>query len=116
MIRAAHESGRIGMESTYAEALASFRQFNYERVYLRDASKKQASQVITLLRALVEHYFNHPYAMPEGARFDATSNEAHHAAVAYVAGMTDRFACRQAVSLLGWSPDQLPTGVDVANI
>ena len=116
MIRAAHESGRIGMESTYAEALASFRQFNYERVYLRDASKKQASQVITLLRALVEHYFNHPYAMPEGARFDATSKEAHHAAVAYVAGMTDRFACRQAVALLGWSPDQLPTGVDVANV
>lgn len=116
MIRAAQESGRIGMESTYAEALASFRQFNYERVYLRDASKKQASQVITLLRALVEHYFNHPYAMPEGARFDATSKEAHHAAVAYVAGMTDRFACRQAVALLGWSPDQLPTGVDVANV
>jgi dGTPase len=35
-----------------------------------------------------------------------------HAAVAYVAGMTDRFACRQAVALLGWDPDKLPQGID----
>ena len=26
--------------------------------------------------------------------------------------MTDRFACRQAVALLGWDPDQLPQGID----
>jgi hypothetical protein len=25
--------------------------------------------------------------------------------------MTDRFACRQAVSLLGWDPAKLPAGV-----
>jgi hypothetical protein len=30
------------------------------------------------------------------------------AAVTYVAGMTDRFAFRQAVALLGWDPDKLP--------
>ena len=30
------------------------------------------------------------------------------AAVAYVAGMTDRFAFSQAVALLGWDPDKLP--------
>ena len=34
------------------------------------------------------------------------------AAVTYVAGMTDRFAFRQAVALLGWDPSKLPTGVD----
>jgi dGTPase len=33
-------------------------------------------------------------------------------AVNYVAGMTDRFACRQAVTLLNWPIDQLPNGVD----
>ncbi len=32
------------------------------------------------------------------------------AAVGYVAGMTDRFACRQAVALLGWDPAKLPEG------
>jgi dGTPase len=33
------------------------------------------------------------------------------AAVAYVAGMTDRYACRQALSLLDWDPARLPVGV-----
>jgi dGTPase len=33
-------------------------------------------------------------------------------AVTYVAGMTDRYAFRQAVALLGWDPAKLPTGVD----
>lgn len=113
MIHAARESGRIGMQSDHADALAAFRQFNYEQVYLREASKKQASQVIVLLRALVEHYFNYPHLMPTGDQYETHSTEAHHGAVAYVAGMTDRFACRQAVSLLGWSSDQLPTGIDV---
>ena len=32
--------------------------------------------------------------------------------VAYVAGMTDRFACRSAVTLLDWPIDQLPSGID----
>ena len=35
------------------------------------------------------------------------------AAVAYVAGMTDRFAFSQAVALLGWDPDKLPAGIGV---
>ena len=36
-----------------------------------------------------------------------------HAAVAYVAGMTDRFAFTQAVALLGWDPAKLPAGIGV---
>ena len=42
----------------------------------------------------------------------AGSEEAIRAAVTYVAGMTDRFAFRQAVALLGWDADKLPAGVD----
>ena len=38
--------------------------------------------------------------------------EALRAAVGYVAGMTDRFACRQAVALLGWDPAKLPKAID----
>jgi dGTPase len=33
------------------------------------------------------------------------------AAVAYVGGMTDRFACAQAIALLGWDPAKLPQGI-----
>src|SRR6478672_10495370 len=46
----------IGMTTAEAEALGEFRRFNYERVYLRPASRQQATAVVDLLRALVEHY------------------------------------------------------------
>ncbi len=111
MIDAAAQTGRIGMTARHAEALAAFRQFNYERVYLRPASVAQGRNVIALLRALVEHYADRPNSLPDVDGVDAGSAEALHAAVAYVGGMTDRFACRQAVTLLGWSVDELPQGI-----
>jgi dGTPase len=111
MIDAAATSGRIGMTARFAEALAAFRQFNYEHIYLRPASVAQARSVIELLRALVEHYAERPDSLPGVDGVDAGSREALHAAVAYVGGMTDRFACRQAVTLLGWSGDRLPQGI-----
>ena len=42
----------------------------------------------------------------------AHSTEALHNAVAYVGGMTDRFACRQGTALLGWDASRLPQGID----
>jgi dGTPase len=73
--------------------------------------------VIHVLRALVEHYSDRPHLVAKvagGAPVDivAGSEEAVRAAVTYVAGMTDRFAFRQAVALLGWDPAKLPAGVD----
>jgi dGTPase len=112
MIDAAAESGRIGMTARQAEALAEFRRFNYENIYLRAESRTQAASVISLLRALVDHYAAEPADVPEATAVDPGSAEALHAAVTYVGGMTDRFACRQAISLLGWSLDQLPKGID----
>jgi len=113
MVQAAMKTGRIGMEPDIAEALAAFRKFNYEEVYLRPESRHQADQVIALLRALVEFYTVSPDHLPEDLRFTSGSTEAQHSAVAYVAGMTDRFACRQGGELLGWSEDRLPQGIDV---
>ncbi|MGI9030621.1 MAG: HD domain-containing protein, partial [Ilumatobacteraceae bacterium] len=111
MVRAAAESGRIGMTEPEAEALAEFRRFDYDHVYLRPASRQQASAVIELLRALVEHYADRPQLLPEPPAASGGSDEAMRAAVSYVAGMTDRYACRQAVALLGWDPAKLPAGV-----
>jgi dGTPase len=111
MVDAAAQSGRIGMTADPAEALAAFRQFNYDFVYLRPASKAQANSVISLLRALVEHYADRPNSLPDVEGIDAGGAEALRAAVAYVGGMTDRFACRQAVTLLGWPVDRLPQGI-----
>jgi dGTPase len=111
MVDAAADAGRIGMTEPFAEALADFRRFNYEHVYLRPASRAQADAVIALLRALVEHYADRPHQLPDPPRAAGGTDEAVRAAVSYVAGMTDRYACRQAVSLLGWDPAKLPRGV-----
>lgn len=115
MVQATAESGRIGMTAPVAEALAAFRRFNYDHVYLRPASRRQAQQVIDLLRALVEHLADRPNLLPDVAvPVDAGSPEAVRHAVAYVAGMTDRFACRQGLALLGWESSRLPAGVDTS--
>ncbi len=106
MVDATAETGRIGMTSPIAEALAEFRRFNYENVYLRPESRVQADAVISLLRALVEHYAGHPDALP--AAFVAERegrDDPVRAAVAWVSGMTDR--------LLGWPEERLPRGIDV---
>src|SRR6056297_2491389 len=123
MVAATVRTGRIGMTPDLAEALAAFRTFNYENIYLRPASTKQADAVIALLRALVEHYADRPHVIPSptihaalGERadyVDAGGDEALRAAVAYVAGMTDRFACQQGLAHLGWDPAKLPQGIGV---
>ena len=128
MIDATAQTGRIGMLNDYGAALAEFRQFNYEHVYLRPASMAQASAVVSLLQALVEHFADRPNLLVEhddlisphvsGAAsiggLQAGSAEALHTAVRYVSGMTDRFACRQAMMLLGWDAERLPQGIGVA--
>jgi len=126
MVSATIATGRIGMEPDIAEALAAFRRFNYEYVYLRPASQQQASAVVSLLRALVEHYADRPHAIPHqtieaalGERadhVDAGGPQALRAAVAYVAGMTDRFACQQGLSQLSWDPSKLPRGIGVSGV
>jgi len=113
MIQATADTGRIGMIAPIAEALGEFRRFNYEHVYLRPASNDQAAAVIALLQALVEHYADRPNLLPDTHGLDAGSTDALRGAVTYVGGMTDRFACRQAMGLLGWDRDRLPLGIDV---
>jgi dGTPase len=114
MIATTRVTGIIGMDTRHAEALAAFRAFNYASIYMRDASRMQAQRVVGMLRALIEHYAAHPGLLPddEFPRDSAGSPAALAAAVGYVAGMTDRYACRSAVALLAWPIDQLPNGID----
>jgi dGTPase len=114
MIEATESTGQIGMVEPQAEGLASFRLFNYEHVYLRPLSVEQGNRVVALLRALVEHFAAHPQLMPgrRAAELTMQSPEAFRAAVTYVGGMTDRFACERAMALLDWPASQLPAGFD----
>jgi dGTPase len=102
-------TGLIGMSEPMGEALAELRAFNHEQIYLRPDSVIQGEKVINLIRALVEHLALHPDLMPDAA----VGEDPLLAAVGYVDGMTDRYACTSAVSLLGWDPDRLPRGQDV---
>ena len=116
VVDATLRTGQVGMEEDAAEALSAFRACNYERIYLREASVRQGEAVVQVLRALVEHFADRPHLMAEASGHTspdilAGSQPALVAAVTYVAGMTDRFAFRQAVALLGWDPDKLPAGV-----
>lgn len=116
VVEAISTTGRVGMVDELAEALAAFRAFDYEAIYLRPASVAQGRAVVAMLQALVEHYADRPNLLPGSADdggIDAGSGAALRAAVTYVAGMTDRFACQQAQVQLGWGPHQLPRGIDV---
>jgi dGTPase len=90
------DTGTVGMSEHLAEALAEFRAFNYEHIYMRPASLAQSDSVIRLLRALVEY---HAESMPVSD------------AVTWVSGMTDRFAFAEAREKLGWRPEDLPIGI-----
>lgn len=123
VIDGAVRSGQVGMAPDIAEALAAFRKFNYEYIYMRPASVRQSDSVVALLRALVEHYADRPHALPQQttsavlgedvdvAQIDAGSAASLRAAVGYVAGMTDRFACQQGLTQLNWDPSKLPAAI-----
>lgn len=110
LVRGIRQTGVVGMDTTHAEALAALRAFNYAHIYNRPASVEQGQAVVAVLSALVEHFAEHPELLPEG-RLEVAPDPVH-ASVAYVAGMTDRFAFDTAVDRLGWSPDRLPRGFD----
>ena len=140
MIETITTTGEIAMFEAHAEALAEFRRFNYENIYMRPASLSQSDSVVRVLRALVEYYADRPNTLPfdrgephygdvegspnpsapgrsteqPGRHCQAGGTEALHEAVTYVAGMTDRFAFNSAIVHLGWDRSALPNGVGVA--
>jgi len=100
------------MTPATASALTALRAFNYERIYVRPESLAQSAAVVEVLQALVDFYLERPRALPQPVAADPASEAAVRAAVTYVAGMTDRYAFRAAVTELGWSEDRLPRGID----
>lgn len=110
MVETIGDTGRVAMRRPEADALAAFRAFNFQRIYLRPESVAQAQKVNRLLRGLVEHFAEDPMAIGEHELVPG-SQAALAAAVRYVSGMTDRFALTMAEQRLGWDPRKLPKGV-----
>src|SRR4051812_17245173 len=107
MLETIAETGVVALRAPEADALAAFRAFNYERIYLRPESQEQARRVVSLLGALTEWFA----ANPRSSELVAGSDLAVAEAVRYVSGMTDRFALDLAVERLGWDASALPQGV-----
>jgi dGTPase len=107
MLETIADTGVVALRSPESDALAAFRSFNYERIYLRPAAQEQARRVIAVIRSLTEHFAEHPRM----ADLVPGSDEAVADAVRYVSGMTDRFALDLAVGKLGWDTAALPQGV-----
>ncbi len=108
MVETIADHGIVGLRTAEAEALAAFRAFNYERIYLRPEAEAQANLSAKLIASLAEYFLTHPSRLPEGELLVPGSPEATAAAVRYVSGMTDRFAHRAAQDLLGWNQSKLP--------
>jgi dGTPase len=118
LVECIQDTGVIGLRPEQAGALAALRTFNYERIYTRPEALAQTAAVVRVLRALVEHYVEHPGELPPdfsptaepgpSAPGSADVAPSVRAAVAYVGGMTDRYAFRTAARVLGWRTDDLP--------
>ena len=116
VLDAIDRTGHVGMTEPAASALAAFRAFNFDRIYLRPAARRQAEKVVALLQGLVDCYVDTPSRLPADAtgvrpELEGGSLEAAAVAVRYVSGMTDRYALALGVELLGWRPEGLPRGV-----
>lgn len=108
MVETIAQTGTVSLRPAEADALAAFRAFNYERIYLRPESVAQADLSARLISSLAEFYLTHPSNLPDGAVLVPGSPQATAAAVRYVSGMTDRFAHKAAIDLLGWNESRLP--------
>lgn len=108
MVETIASTGTVALRQPEARALAAFRAFNYERIYLRPEAVEQADRSARLIGGLAEYYLTHPALLPDPVGLVPGSPEATAAAVRYVSGMTDRFAHRAALELLGWDERALP--------
>ena len=74
------------------EEMNEFRDFMFERVYLREESQPQQQRAIAVIRDLVDHFIQHPDDIRDTYRHDDATPVGQ--AIDYVSGMTDRFALR----------------------
>lgn len=101
------EKGYVSMSSLNAELLENFRDFNYNNIYLRAESMETYDEVVKMLGSLVDFYIKNPVSSePDLEHQEGFTPEFN--SVRYVASMTDRFAIKQAIDLLGYTEKNLP--------
>ena len=88
----ASSEGILSMDDEILNIMNNLREFMFEKVYLRDETKKERAEAKKVVKKLVIHFKNNPTLLPEQYR---TAQSELGNAVDYVAGMTDRFALKE---------------------
>jgi dGTPase len=82
--------GKIAMSADVLHAMRLFREFMFERVYMRPAAVAQADRARLVIHQLVDHLLAHPDEIP--ATYRNQDADGLTQALDFVAGMTDRYA------------------------
>ncbi|MBX5469959.1 MAG: deoxyguanosinetriphosphate triphosphohydrolase [Thermoleophilaceae bacterium] len=88
LVEHSREAGDIVQGERVGQAMHRLREFMFERVYLAETAQGEQPRIERMLRALFDHFAEHP---PPPATPDASEAER---VTDYLAGMTDRFAVR----------------------
>ncbi|NLH00654.1 MAG: deoxyguanosinetriphosphate triphosphohydrolase [Clostridiales bacterium] len=87
--------GRIGMSEEMENAINTFYDFLYERVYKNPRAKGEEAKVSGILGGIWEHYVKNPKKLPEDYKRIAEEEGIERAVCDYVSGMTDDYAVYQ---------------------
>src|SRR5213079_1463366 len=96
MVEHSARAGDIVQCPVAGAAMASLREFMFERVYLGSAVRAEHERIASVIQTLFEHYVSHPDLLAAaghgGGAAPATDGEDLARRVTdYLAGMTDRF-------------------------
>jgi len=88
LLERSERAGDIVQGEEVGAAMGRLREFMFERVYLGPTAQREKPRIERMLRALFDHYADHP---PPAVVPGSSDRER---VVDYIAGMTDRFAIR----------------------
>jgi dGTPase len=92
MVEQSERAGDVVQGSEAGPAMASLRDFMFERVYFGPAVRAEHAKIAAVLRRLFDHYVEHPELLPGGG--GEGEEELARRVTDYVAGMTDRYCIR----------------------
>jgi dGTPase len=82
------QAGAIVQSEVVGEAMTDLRQFMFDRVYMGSAVTHERDKVLGAVRALFDHFCDHPEQIPGSIPEGGISRRVTD----YIAGMTDRYA------------------------
>jgi dGTPase len=90
MVQSSEQAGEIVQGAAAEQAMAQLRSFMFERVYLGPAVRAEHQRIVAVIRALFDHYVEHPDDLPPAPAQTSLAQRVTD----YLAGMTDRYCIR----------------------